>query len=356
MICISSFQIRPQLKRMGFLFMEQEQRYYTLHEKYRNRFYRIPKVIIHNESYKKLRAETKLAYGLLMDRLELSIKNKWVDENGRIYFTYADEGLRDALDISKNHVTTIKKELMKYGLLEQKRMGLNRPNRLYLLKPEVTDNDIYKIEQVENTLEASSDKESHNEGIKNHTMRESRISQQGNQESHNEGTNDTDINDTDINDTDNNLNNMYTNNSSNSNQSSISDSNNIFDKDSHEKEMILNKYPNQIQLILKTLNSKDCKLAMDIILKAKSNIIKEHGKEYYIYGCDFSLEEHDQEIADTVRRVINEVKSKNSTLEKYQAYLMTSIKNYYQDYADYMLKEEIKRDMANTDVSNLFKM
>lgn len=345
--------IRPQFKRMGFLFMEQEQKYYTLKEEYRERFYQLPKVFFTNSIYQKLSNDAKIAYAILRDRLDLSIKNHWVDNNNAIYFIYTNENLENILNVSKPKVIKIKKELEKVDLLEQKRLGLNKPNMLYLMKPIVTDSDIYQIQNEERPNETSQDKEVKDFNFQKSKPLTSRNKKNSLQEVNKINSNDTDYSDTDIKDTDNNMNNMYTNNS---NQSSISDSKNNFDKDSHEKDMILNKYPNQIQSILKTLNSKDCKLAIDIILKAKSNIIKEYGKEFYRYGCDFSLEEHDQEIADTVRRVINEVKSKNSTLQKYQAYLMTSIKNYYKDYADYMLQEQIKRDMVNTDVSNLFKM
>lgn len=328
-------------------------KYFTVQEEYKERFYQLPKVFFTNEKYVKMRNETKIAYAILRDRLDLSIKNKWVDSTGKIYFIYTDVKLREILNCSKNHVTTIKKELQLAGLLEQKRQGLSKPNISYLMKPEITKNDVYKIQKEEDDLEVNSINDSHDKGIKNPTTRESRIPHQGNQESLQKGTNDTELSDTELSDTDNNLNNMYTGNSSNSNNPSGNAEDNNFNKEEHKKDMILNKYPQPITLIVKQLPYDDCKDVMDIIFKAKSSIIKELGKEYYKYGCDFTLEEHAIEIAETVQRVINEAKSNNSSIKNYHAYLTKSIKNYYNEYAHQMLKDQIERDMANATPFNI---
>lgn len=330
-------------------------KYFTVQEEYKERFYQLPKVFFTNEKYLKMRNETKIAYAILRDRLDLSIKNKWVDSTGKIYFIYTDVKLREILNCSKNHVTTIKKELQLAGLLEQKRQGLNKPNISYLMKPEITKSDVYKIQEEENDVEVSSSKDSHEKGIQNPTRRESRIPPEGNQESHQKGANDTDLSDTDLSDTDNNLNNMYTGNSNHSSNSSSNAGDNNFNNEEHKKDMILNKYPQPIALIVKQLPYTDCKDVMDIIFKAKSSIIKELGKEYNKYGCDFSLEEHAIEISQTVQRVINEAKSNNSSMKNYHAYLTVSIKNYYNKYADQMLQEQIERDMANSKEFEMFK-
>ena len=152
--------------------------FFTIQENYRERFFQLPKVFFTNPKYMKIKNVSKIAYAILQDRLQLSIKNKWVDEDGRIYFVYTDKKLMDILNISKNHVTTVKKELKEVGLLIQKRQGLNKPNISYLLKPEVTSDDIYKIETQENDVKPSHIKDSHTVG-----------------------TNDTEFNDTEFNDT-----------------------------------------------------------------------------------------------------------------------------------------------------------
>ena len=94
-----------------------EQQFYTIQENYKERFFQLPKVFFTNPKYMNLKNVSKIAYSILQDRLQLSIKNKWVDDVGRIYFVYTDKKLMEILNISKNHVTTVKKELKNAGLL-----------------------------------------------------------------------------------------------------------------------------------------------------------------------------------------------------------------------------------------------
>ncbi|MDW4404344.1 DnaD domain protein [Staphylococcus saprophyticus] len=175
--------------------------YFTIQENYQEKFYRLPKVFFTNPKYIKLKNDSKIAYSILQDRLELSIKNKWVDQSGRIFFIYTDKKLAEILNISKNHVTTVKKELIEAELLIQKRQGLNKPNISYLLKPAITQDDIYIIESEETDLEVSSGKDSHTVGIQNHTQWDSRITHSGNLDSHTVGINDTEFSNTDFNET-----------------------------------------------------------------------------------------------------------------------------------------------------------
>ena len=46
-------------------------------------FYRIPKALFTNECFKDLSSDAKILYGLMLDRMSLSIKNQWFDENNR---------------------------------------------------------------------------------------------------------------------------------------------------------------------------------------------------------------------------------------------------------------------------------
>ena len=80
-------------------------------------------------------------------------KNNWIDENGDIFFIYTNEKLKQILNISSpNKLSKIKKELTRADLFSQIRVGLNKPNKLYL-KPEVTKADVYYITQQENDVE-----------------------------------------------------------------------------------------------------------------------------------------------------------------------------------------------------------
>ena len=96
------------------------------------RFYRIPKVLIENEYYAQMSMEAKFAYAILKDRFELSVKNNWVDEENNVYLIYTVAELQKILGYGNKKVIKIKQELASYDLLEEERLGLNKPNRLYL--------------------------------------------------------------------------------------------------------------------------------------------------------------------------------------------------------------------------------
>ncbi|MDJ0332999.1 replication initiator protein A [Planococcus sp. S3-L1] len=123
---------------------------YNIREEAAQRFYRLPKVFFTNERYKKISNDAKIAFAILQDRLDLSIKNEWFDDEGNIYFLYGNQQLAEILNCSKPTVIKIKKELHQVVLLEEKRMGLSQSNRLYLLKPVAEVSDVKPIDQSTN--------------------------------------------------------------------------------------------------------------------------------------------------------------------------------------------------------------
>jgi len=76
-------------------------------------------------------------YSILRDRLDLSIKNKWKDEKGYIYLIFSLKELMLLLTIDEKTVIRYKKELVRYALIVDKRIGQGNPNRIYVLKPEI---------------------------------------------------------------------------------------------------------------------------------------------------------------------------------------------------------------------------
>ncbi|HEM6116494.1 TPA: conserved phage C-terminal domain-containing protein [Streptococcus suis] len=95
-------------------------------------FIRIPKPLIHDSKYNQLSVTAKFMYGLLYDRLQLSLKNKWYDPEGNVFQYYTNEQLMIDLSTSEKTVIKVKKELSSIGLLKEVRQGVNLPNRLYL--------------------------------------------------------------------------------------------------------------------------------------------------------------------------------------------------------------------------------
>ena len=159
-------------------------------------FYRIPKVFFTSEKYKNMKLESKTAYAILRDRFELSLKNGWVDENQDVYFVYTVAALQEILGCGKNKVIAIKKDLTKYGLLEEEKRGFNRANRLYI--GSVT-NDFFSEKSSEPLVDKVVSK-SNLQWFQNQTSgglkKEPPVVSKSN-------PNDTDLSDTDLNETEN---------------------------------------------------------------------------------------------------------------------------------------------------------
>ena len=123
--------------------------YYEADNVYGALFFQFPKVLMYGEQYKHLSNDAKLAYMVLKDRLEYSLRNNWVDSEGHVYFIFTNQELMDLFNCSKGKVIKIKAELESIGLLVQKQMGFNpktkknEPNRLYLSKLDVKATDVY---------------------------------------------------------------------------------------------------------------------------------------------------------------------------------------------------------------------
>ena len=132
-------------------------KFYSANEVYAETYYQLPKIFFTNEKYKKMNSDTKIAYALLKDRFNYSIRNNWCDKDNHIYFIYTIKELQEILNCGTEKVTKIKKELEKVGLLFQKRIGLNQPNRLYLLKPQANAQDVYLQQENYNELPATID-------------------------------------------------------------------------------------------------------------------------------------------------------------------------------------------------------
>ena len=117
--------------------------YYKSNEVYGETFFQLPKVLFTNEKYKKLSNDAKIAFALLKDRFGYSVKNNWIDQHKRIYFIYTNQELMSILNVQEKKVIRIKRELESVNLLTQEQLGQNKPNRLYLLKPQASATDVY---------------------------------------------------------------------------------------------------------------------------------------------------------------------------------------------------------------------
>lgn len=103
-------------------------------------FFAMPYALFGNPTYKGLSNDAKVLYGLMMDRINLSIKNQedWTDENGEVYCYFSVETAMEFLGKSNRYIIKLKKELHDFGLLLEARQGLNKPNRIYPLKIDIS--------------------------------------------------------------------------------------------------------------------------------------------------------------------------------------------------------------------------
>ena len=95
-------------------------------------YFRVPKILFRDIKFKDLSTDAKTLYGILLDRMGLSVKNGWLDEQGRAYIIFPVQEVMDALGCADNKATKLFRELEKFGLIERKRRGLGKPNLIYV--------------------------------------------------------------------------------------------------------------------------------------------------------------------------------------------------------------------------------
>ena len=120
-------------------------------------FYRIPKLLFTSEYFKNLSCEAKVLYGLMLDRMSLSIKNRWFDEEDRAYIFFSVEEIMEMLNCGRNKAVNCLKELDQekgIGLIEKRRIGLGKTNVIYVKNFSLTEYpDEPAIFDSEKTLE-----------------------------------------------------------------------------------------------------------------------------------------------------------------------------------------------------------
>ncbi len=98
-------------------------------------FFRIPKLLFTDPIFTKLSSDAKVLYGILLDRMNLSMKNGWLDEENKVYIIFTIEEIAEIMCCATQKATKILQELddkKGIGLVEKKRLGLGKPNILYV--------------------------------------------------------------------------------------------------------------------------------------------------------------------------------------------------------------------------------
>ena len=107
-------------------------------------FYRIPKALFTDSYFKDLSSDAKILYGLMLDRMSLSIKNQWFDDKNRAYIYFSIEDIMELLNCGRNKAIKSMRELddeTGIGLIEKRRQGFGKVNVIYVktFMPEKTD-------------------------------------------------------------------------------------------------------------------------------------------------------------------------------------------------------------------------
>ena len=95
-------------------------------------FYRIPKALFQEQRFQNLSTDAKTLYGILLDRMSLSVKNEWFDKQGRVFIIFTIEDVKKTLRCADNKATKLLRELENFGLIERKRRGLGKPSLVYV--------------------------------------------------------------------------------------------------------------------------------------------------------------------------------------------------------------------------------
>ena len=95
-------------------------------------FFRIPKALFQEQQFQNLSTDAKTLYGILLDRMSLSVKNEWFDKKGRVFIIFTIEDVKRTLRCADNKATRLLRELEKFGLIERKRRGQGKPCLVYV--------------------------------------------------------------------------------------------------------------------------------------------------------------------------------------------------------------------------------
>ena len=98
-------------------------------------FYHVPRLLVKDECFRGLSSDAKLLYGLMLDRMLLSMKNGWLDDENRAYIIYTIDNIREDLGCSKEKAVKVLAELdtgKGIGLVEKIRRGLGKPDIIYV--------------------------------------------------------------------------------------------------------------------------------------------------------------------------------------------------------------------------------
>ena len=160
-------------------------------------FYRIPKILITSPHFKKISDSAKLLYGLMLDRMSLSIRNGWLDDDNRAYIFFTTNDVMEQMCCGTEKATKMLTELDSekgIGLIERVKQGQGKPAIIYLKK-------FYELEDTARSTKLSEieSQDFQESKVKTFENRKTRLSEIESQEFRKSKCNYNNINNTDIN-------------------------------------------------------------------------------------------------------------------------------------------------------------
>ena len=171
------------------------------------RFYRMPKALFGGG----LSLEAATLYGLMLDRVGLSVKNGWRDSLGRVYIYFVQTDVQRLLRCGHNRATAFMRELERFGLIERKRQGLGKPAMIYVKNFSGCENGALENEgnKIEEKVPAVQREDASNQAlfsasegaVRTAQNRQSRVPAEGGPDCPNRAANDTEKKETDLSET-----------------------------------------------------------------------------------------------------------------------------------------------------------
>lgn len=145
-------------------------------------FVRVPKLLFRDERFKGLSSDSKLLYALLLDRMALSLKNGWVDDENRVYIYFTIKEVMEELNMAREKCTKVFAELDSEkgcGLIFRVKQGLGRPDIIYVMNFLSCLSEDGNEEDIDMNYESEGYEEDETSASNSQTSRVSKIEIQG---------------------------------------------------------------------------------------------------------------------------------------------------------------------------------
>ncbi len=127
-------------------------------------FYRLPKALFTDGCFRDISLSAKMLYAMLLDRLSLSVRNGWQDEDGSVFVYFKMSEAEEQLDCGHSKMIRLFAELESSSLIRRKRQGQGKPMKIYVQNllgdaqaaEQISENDAAELSE-NNTFEGENE-------------------------------------------------------------------------------------------------------------------------------------------------------------------------------------------------------